>query len=366
MSSRRAVFLRLGLVVAGMIPVGGLVVQSGGWSDVDAVSLLPEEVDGLLDDLVRIEQSELFDGLGSARDCGPLLNPLLEGEAWWAEEAVIEAAQGWDADPYAMPAGDLSVLDGILACDHWDPWGDLSGEELAERFGPGHAFQLQDPAFMPLIALARLRLASALREELPPLQALAEVHHLGLLASTAGRPAADAVAAGLFLEEQKGAFALEYAGQMTSSDWEAVSPAMQARLRRVSFLRSAAYMGVAPEGSITRLEATGVHSFARCAALSEGLRMASLVQEPLSSPWPLEQDRRPWLAELEAALEEGGCRVPLGALYHAEPDRNGAFMESGAKLGGVLSTIPWYRQGPIASTLARLGGPMVDLGRRQR
>lgn len=360
----------------------GLVSQESGHAELQAAALTPEELEQLLADLDRTEASGLQQPLGRERDCGPLLNPHLgldrEGypaqEPLWTEALDLELlSERYLEEPEALPGGDFSLLEEARACDHWRPEeGGTYGAFVADP--PADLPHTQpEPLLLPLVELSRLRVAAALRGEVPLEQALAEVHHLGLLLTTGESLIQVAVGLAVLKVEAESAAAAQAAGLLAPGAWETPSPAALSRLRRVGFAASAVYMGAGPPGSIERLAARGGH-FGECGALAEGLKVATLGRTILGSPWPGERDLRPWLEGLEAAVDEaraaGRCRLPLAA-WHWEHHELGAAVLLAADgtpdEGEQLSVhLPWHRQGPLLLNLALFREAMVDMSRAQR
>ena len=110
--------------------------------------------------------------------------------------------------------------------------------------------------------------------------------------------------------------------------------------------------------------------FASCGALGEGLKAASFTRVVLEEPLPLERDLRPWLEELGASLDLGGCGLPLQRYYWEHPERLSRSPDERTEPGQLgpplFWRIPWFRQGAVFSLLDLLGASAVDMSRSTR
>jgi hypothetical protein len=344
--------------------------------------LTQAQLERLMVDQQTIASSGLFPARSNAHDAGVLLNPVMGldgGEPihqqaiswpWWAAPALREQTKGpradrlpparrpWLVSPEYMRKGDLSILEKLMAYDHWEV--SSPGGRYAEYLAlDDHPFLPDSPIpnFVGLQTLVRLRLAVGLaagtRDEM--LTALREVRHLARLCESTEGLVPSMVAISLLAVEGRAAKMAVAREIISVDDWTPISDPVKQALRRAAFGMVVVASGwTHPQDAAAQLDALGIPLFGQCAGLSE-----AVVQHHLMFPFwntvPGELGFAFLGAPLEAKLSQASeCRLPVARDVMAHPERMnmrywtegssiGASGISGSQKRGKIFAIPFLR-----------------------
>lgn len=394
--------LLLGLSVVGAlalaaVPVGSRLLTDRTLAPIESGALTDAEVERFLADAKRIAALGVFPD-GGTRDAGPLLNKWVtvdggpdtdrgpdEPPPWKdldlnavqcpkvdraatapsnppASAAPAPTPTDWPACVPTAPAADLTWMAALPAYDTWDPG--ASGPWARALAADPDAFVLAAPVpnYIPFLAAARARLVQAReRGDLPA--ALRETRALArLLWSTEGLIAAH-VAIGILSSERQ-AYEDGVARGVDVGTQPPVSEADSDALKRYVGALVLVYAGYAPDGTLARL-AREVPDFpGRCGAIAEAIAHRVVLRDVFDGRWPGELDHRARLAGLDAAVNDGRCRLHhVGPAWRRETAAGSlaslARADGPAEGGGLESTlahVPWVRQAVFAPIAAATAG----------
>jgi hypothetical protein len=326
------VILGLGVLVLGQ----RIWVSQEGVREILAQNSMDNtDIDEMIEAQKHLATIDAFHRMGSERDAGPLLNPFIgldgfdigpQQTTWWNDLSADQMSvikENWLTQPELLPSGDLSILQDLLAYDHWDrdDSGAMADYLAAPRDVSWTAVPI--PNLINIQYLARLRLAKGLVDQ-DMLLALQEVRHLARLTHDGEILVDTMVAIALLGIERKGYEAAVEAGILTADAWVPVSEEDLVLARRVALGMVVVYRGLAPDDAVERLESAGVPLFGLCSAISESGMQMLLPRIVQGTAWPGEVDLTANWEVHGSRLDTERCSLALSQLYWEQPDLGSA------------------------------------------
>jgi hypothetical protein len=281
--------------------------------------LSAEQVDALFADIALIQQQSPIGECHITHDAAEVLNALIDLDdnrpehrsqtpPWWADPAVSAALKAdnssWKDHVKDGPRGDLSITRTLLAYDGWDS--SSSGPKLAVQAVASYAYPI--PNLVPFQTLAKLRLLEGLRSgEMKG--ALEEVRHLTELVACEEWLVGAMIAVALLGIEADGYEEAVKRGILPAEAWKPVPKPVREAMKREGFGLVLLYAGLAPEGSLDRLDRVQGLIFGRCAAMGEAMMQWALLRAFLGEPWPFELDHQAAVRALDPILATSSCRL---------------------------------------------------------
>ncbi len=353
--------LRIALVILPVI-VGATffsarsVVAQHGQAKLAEVGLRPEHVDAMIADMELVERTGVVSACPLTHDAGELLNPLLgmddgthpaPAPAWWAEGSVMSALKAggskWEDHVVDAPTGDLSITRSLLAYDGWEPYASGPGAATLADLVQTDAFRVGLPHMVPLQVLAKLRMLEGLRTR-DVLPALQEVRHLAGLVGCQESLIGAMIGVAILGVEARGYEAAVAAGSLGAEAWTPVPEATREAMKRLAMALPLAYVDMAPEGTLARIEERPGLVYGRCAAIGEAVMWGSVQKALLGRRLPLELNHDERLAAIDAAFRGSGCRLLVMRTFWEHPEWNAAMLATpDLNLGLPWGLLPYVR-----------------------